>query len=171
MTPDFVVAIDGPAGAGKTTIARRLAERLPGFQYLDTGAMYRAVTAYLMRKDLLAAAEDATMARVRTRLRERGVTPAIGASTGEVLAFVRSAQAQSPPDPGVMALQIPTDFAGRPLVTPELIAHAHAYDIAVHAWTVNEESEMERLLDLGVDGLVTDHPGRMVELLARRAGA
>jgi cytidylate kinase len=38
-----IVAIDGPAGAGKSTVARRLAERL-GFRYLDTGAMYRALT-------------------------------------------------------------------------------------------------------------------------------
>src|SRR5439155_1766496 len=39
----MIVAIDGPAGAGKSTVARRLADRL-GFRYLDTGAMYRAVT-------------------------------------------------------------------------------------------------------------------------------
>jgi cytidylate kinase len=39
----MIVAIDGPAGAGKSTVARRLAERL-GFRYVDTGAMYRAVT-------------------------------------------------------------------------------------------------------------------------------
>ena len=39
----MIVAIDGPAGAGKSTVARRLAQRL-GFRYLDTGAMYRAVT-------------------------------------------------------------------------------------------------------------------------------
>ena len=39
----MIVAIDGPAGAGKSTVARRLAERLR-FRYLDTGAMYRAVT-------------------------------------------------------------------------------------------------------------------------------
>jgi cytidylate kinase len=39
----MIVAIDGPAGAGKSTAARRLSERL-GFRYLDTGAMYRAVT-------------------------------------------------------------------------------------------------------------------------------
>jgi cytidylate kinase len=38
-----IVAIDGPAGAGKSTVARRLAERL-GFSYVDTGAMYRALT-------------------------------------------------------------------------------------------------------------------------------
>lgn len=46
-----VVAIDGPAGAGKSTIARALAKRL-GVQYLDTGAMYRAVTAEALRKGL-----------------------------------------------------------------------------------------------------------------------
>jgi CMP/dCMP kinase len=39
----MIVAIDGPAGAGKSTVARRLAKRL-GFRYLDTGAMYRALT-------------------------------------------------------------------------------------------------------------------------------
>ena len=39
----MIVAIDGPAGAGKSTVARSLAERL-GFRYLDTGAMYRALT-------------------------------------------------------------------------------------------------------------------------------
>jgi CMP/dCMP kinase len=43
-----VVTIDGPAGAGKSTVARRLAERL-GFRYLDTGAMYRALTWLAMR--------------------------------------------------------------------------------------------------------------------------
>jgi cytidylate kinase len=44
-----IVTIDGPAGAGKSTVARRLAERL-GFRYLDTGAMYRALT-WLARRD------------------------------------------------------------------------------------------------------------------------
>ena len=39
----MIVAIDGPAGAGKSTVARTLAERL-GFRYLDTGAMYRGLT-------------------------------------------------------------------------------------------------------------------------------
>jgi CMP/dCMP kinase len=47
----MVVAIDGPAGAGKSTVARALAERL-GFRYLDTGAMYRAVTWLAMKRGL-----------------------------------------------------------------------------------------------------------------------
>jgi cytidylate kinase len=47
----MIVAIDGPAGAGKSTVARRLAERL-GFRYLDTGAMYRAVTWLAVERSL-----------------------------------------------------------------------------------------------------------------------
>jgi len=47
----MIVAIDGPAGAGKSTVARRLAERL-GFRYLDTGAMYRALTWLAMHRGL-----------------------------------------------------------------------------------------------------------------------
>ena len=47
----MVVAIDGPAGAGKSTVARALAERL-GFRYLDTGAMYRALTWLAMKRGL-----------------------------------------------------------------------------------------------------------------------
>jgi len=47
----MIVAIDGPAGAGKSTVARQLAERL-SFRYLDTGAMYRALTWLAMREGL-----------------------------------------------------------------------------------------------------------------------
>jgi CMP/dCMP kinase len=47
----MIVAIDGPAGAGKSTVARRLAERLH-FRYLDTGAMYRALTWLAMRQNV-----------------------------------------------------------------------------------------------------------------------
>ncbi|HEY6054854.1 MAG TPA: (d)CMP kinase [Gaiellaceae bacterium] len=47
----MIVAIDGPAGAGKSTVARLLAERL-GFRYLDTGAMYRALTWLAMQRGM-----------------------------------------------------------------------------------------------------------------------
>jgi len=59
----MIVAIDGPAGAGKSTVARALAERL-GFRYLDTGAMYRAVTWLAMQRgiDLGAGDELASLA-------------------------------------------------------------------------------------------------------------
>src|SRR5438128_1354317 len=47
----MIVAIDGPAGAGKSTVARSLAARL-GFRYLDTGAMYRALTWLAMKRNV-----------------------------------------------------------------------------------------------------------------------
>jgi cytidylate kinase len=46
-----VIAIDGPAGSGKSTIARRVAERL-GYVYIDTGAMYRAVALWALRESI-----------------------------------------------------------------------------------------------------------------------
>jgi cytidylate kinase len=54
----MIVAIDGPAGAGKSTVARNLAARL-GFRYLDTGARYRALTGLAMREGLPLAEPDA----------------------------------------------------------------------------------------------------------------
>jgi cytidylate kinase len=53
----MIVAIDGPAGAGKSTVASRLAERL-GFRYLDTGAMYRALTWLAMHEGIPLAEGD-----------------------------------------------------------------------------------------------------------------
>lgn len=54
----MIVAIDGPAGAGKSSVARRLAHRLD-FQFLDTGAMYRAITWAALRKHYGAGDADA----------------------------------------------------------------------------------------------------------------
>ena len=70
-----VVAIDGPAGAGKSTVARFLADRL-GLEYLDTGAMYRAVTFGALERRVPVDAEEAVarLARDLTlELDERGV--------------------------------------------------------------------------------------------------
>jgi cytidylate kinase len=61
----MIVAIDGPAGAGKSTVARLLAERL-GFAYLDTGAMYRALTWLALERD--ADLEDGDALAVLARL-------------------------------------------------------------------------------------------------------
>ncbi len=60
MTARISVAIDGPAGAGKSTVARRLAQVL-GFAYLDTGAMYRAVTWKAIREEV-SPGDEAAMA-------------------------------------------------------------------------------------------------------------
>lgn len=117
---------------------------------------------------LLTAEGDALMARLRAHLKAVDVPAALGAAAGDVLRFVRAALDASAPPPEPMALQIPASFAGHPLVTRELVAHAHAHGIQVHVWTINDPPEMERLLDLGVDGLVTDFPGRMKALLRRR---
>ena len=74
----------------------------------------------------------------------------------------------TPPTPGPQALQVPAHFRDAPLVTPAFVDHAHAHGIEVHVWTINDEGEMHRLLDMGADGLVTDFPARMARLVAER---
>ena len=62
MKTGYNVAIDGPAGAGKSTVAKRVA-REKGYIYVDTGAMYRAMALYLIRKGI-APDDEAQIARV-----------------------------------------------------------------------------------------------------------
>lgn len=60
----FRIAIDGPAGAGKSTIARMAAERL-GFIYVDTGAMYRAIALFCLRRGISPKDEEAVSSAVK----------------------------------------------------------------------------------------------------------
>jgi glycerophosphoryl diester phosphodiesterase len=63
------------------------------------------------------------------------------------------------------ALQVPEVFAGTRVVTPEFIAKAHDAGVTVVVWTVNQMDDMRRLLDWGVDGLITDRPDIAVPLV------
>jgi glycerophosphoryl diester phosphodiesterase len=56
-------------------------------------------------------------------------------------------------------------FAGTRVVTPEFIAKAHDAGVTVVVWTVNQMDDMRRLLDWGVDGLITDRPDIAVPLV------
>ncbi len=60
QSPELVVAIDGPSGSGKSTVARAVAKAL-GYAYLDTGAMYRAVTWFLLGRQVSETASDETL--------------------------------------------------------------------------------------------------------------
>lgn len=61
---------------------------------------------------------------------------------------------------GVDALQIPEKQGRIRVLTPRLLAAAHRAGVEVHVWTVNDERDMRRLVDLGVDGIVTDRADR-----------
>ncbi len=67
------------------------------------------------------------------------------------------------------ALQVPPEYQSWKLVTPEIVSAAHRMGIEVHVWTVNEPAEMAAMLDLGVDGIITDYPARLRSVLAERA--
>jgi len=69
--------------------------------------------------------------------------------------------------PAAQALQIPYGFGERVLATPEVAAAARGRNLALHVWTVNDEKRMRRLLDIGVDGIMTDRPDLLLRLLGR----
>jgi glycerophosphoryl diester phosphodiesterase len=64
--------------------------------------------------------------------------------------------------------QVPLQLGGRALVDERFIAAAHARGLQVHVWTVDTEEEAAAVLDLGVDGVMTDRPAMLRDLLERR---
>lgn len=74
--------------------------------------------------------------------------------------------------PAMQALQVPEYAVGVRVLTKEFVEAAHERNLDVHAWTVNEASEMTALLEMGVDGIMTDYPDRLMALvgLIRNAG-
>jgi glycerophosphoryl diester phosphodiesterase len=161
---------------------REVFQRLPGVRFnielkSDDPRLVKAVVALVAEHarehlTLLAAAEEPTLAAVRAELERRAIGAALGASLADVLGFIRAALGQGEAPSGPAALQIPPTFAGRPLVTRALLDFAHRQGVQVHVWTINDEAEMEQLLALGVDGIMSDFPGRLRAVVdARRADA
>jgi glycerophosphoryl diester phosphodiesterase len=68
----------------------------------------------------------------------------------------------------VHALQVPVRYGALEVVTPGFVRRAHALGLVVHVWTVNDPAEMRRLLQLGVDGIVTDRADLLRDVLIER---
>jgi glycerophosphoryl diester phosphodiesterase len=65
-------------------------------------------------------------------------------------------------------VQVPPSARGVPLVTRSFLARCHRLGLPVHVWTIDDPDEMRRLLDLGVDGLMTDRPAVLRDVLRER---
>ncbi|HQY34770.1 glycerophosphodiester phosphodiesterase family protein [Actinotalea sp.] len=112
-------------------------------------------------------------ARRRAVVRALSRPVATSAGTRTVAGFlgataVHSARARSRALREVDCLQVPERQGRIPVVTAATVAAAHASGVQVHVWTVNEPAEMARLLDLGVDGLVTDRADLLRDVLRTR---
>lgn len=70
--------------------------------------------------------------------------------------------------PTQVALQIPSMFESIQVISEPFVAAAHENGLAVHAWTIDDPAEMHQLLDWGVDGIMTDKPSVLAEVLRSR---
>ena len=108
---------------------------------------------------------DARIARLRQRLGPRLCT-ALGPRG---VARLRSASFRVPAGGFHAAcLQVPTKARGHTLVDERFVRAAHRRGLQVHVWTIDDPDEMTGLLDLGVDGIMTDRPAVLKEVLERR---
>jgi glycerophosphoryl diester phosphodiesterase len=135
---------------------------------VDEPALVDAMKWLLERHDavarvLLTAESGALMEKIRAKM-PRVTT---GMCAVEVLEFLGSGGSPGYTPRG-FALQVPTTFAGLPIVTQHFVDVAHASGIEVHAWVINEEAEMRALVEMGVDGIMTDFPERAARVLGRR---
>ena len=120
----------------------------------------------------VASTEDRRLDPVRARFGDRVVTgvAARGALRLRVRSLLPGPLARAVSVAGDMA-QLPARLGALPVVDTASVRAAHAAGIEVHVWTVDEAAEMHRLLDLGVDGLMTDRPDLLLEVLRERAPA
>lgn len=113
-----------------------------------------------------------TVASFNSRTLEefRQECPAIATSASMEEVFALSADLQAGRDIAsdkrrTRLVQVPESAFGRTLLTAELVAAAHRAGLEIHVWTVNEEAAMRRLVALGVDGMMTDYPDKLLALL------
>ena len=93
-----------------------------------------------------------------------------GASQREIEEFYRSSEMHREDSlrPLYDALQVPVEYQGREVVTPRFVEAAHNRNVRVDVWTIDDEDEMRRLLDLGVDVVMTNRPEVLAEVLRKR---
>jgi len=65
------------------------------------------------------------------------------------------------------ALQIPDSYRGEKVVTQAFVDAIHRKGLILHIWTVNETKDMKQLIDYGVDGIITDYPDRLIEVISK----
>src|SRR5262249_55591888 len=70
--------------------------------------------------------------------------------------------------PPGLALQVPPSYGGIEIVSAESVAAAHHLGLEVHVWTIDDAAEMDALLDLGVDGIMTNLPALGMAVVPRR---
>jgi len=130
-------------------------------------AVLATLDRFAARERTLLAAEDAVIVgRIRAAAPDM-LTSFSAAEVAEFMYRLRDGRLAGYHPSGV-ALQVPPAFGDTLLVTSESVAAAHALGLEVHVWTINDAPEMERLLDLGVDALMTDFPARAMAVLRRR---
>ncbi|HEX2849499.1 MAG TPA: glycerophosphodiester phosphodiesterase [Acidimicrobiales bacterium] len=106
------------------------------------------------------------------RFREHAPEITTSLGTNATAAFYFAVRGgEDPPSTPHSALQVPRTFGDVVVVDEAFVAAAHTAGLALHVWTIDDEDEMGMLVDLGVDGVMTDRPSALAGVLAQRGVA
>lgn len=132
-------------------------------------SLWRLVQELEATDRMLVASGDEHASIVRFR-RLCGGRMATAASATEIRTFVLAHRARATRwlRPAYDALQVPELYKGLRIVSPSMVRAAHRLGLPVHVWTVDERAAMERLLGWDVDGIMSDRPDILAEVLAAR---
>ena len=102
-------------------------------------------------------------------IRDNNPGIATSSTAGEVLGFwvLNSLGLGFAFVPEAETMQVPPRFQDRTLVSNRFVSGAHRHNVDVYVWTINEEAEMKRHVEHGVDGIITDYPDRLLQILGR----
>lgn len=162
---------EGPRGEGVPALGEVLAA-LPATRFVvevktadpELDGALRAVLDETAAADrVLVAAHDGPLVR---RLRRAFPDLPTNVARDEIVAYLRDGASTLPER--ARAFQVPPRHRSRALVTRAFVEGAHAAGREVHVWTVNDAPEMRALLDLGVDGIMTDVPDRLLQVYRER---
>jgi glycerophosphoryl diester phosphodiesterase len=130
-------------------------------------SLCRLIRDHQMTKKVMVASFDADSLK-EFRLLCPQVATSAGASEAMLFYGLQKVYLEAVYSPDAQALQIPETYGDLRVVNRRFIAAAHARNMRVQVWTVNDVKAMKRLLNLGVDGIMTDYPQRLMELLKKQ---
>lgn len=144
---------------------QRINIEIKQFEPQIEGALFGIIKEMNMTDNVLVVSENSKAIKRFRRISKDAI--ATGASVVEVRRFVIFMRLKILPlyIPVADAFQIPEYHGDYHLLTEEFIEKAHKKNIKIHIWTVNEKKDMKRLIKMGVDGIITDYPDLLNEVI------
>lgn len=155
---------DATPGIALNLDIKRTAPEVPGYEHL----LADLIREHERTDDVIVASFSDGATDVFKQYAPEIATSAGTAAVGDFYRAVHAGEDSPASVSRHVALQVPARFQDVLVVDEAFVSAAHSHGLAVHPWTINDRDEMERLCDVGVDGIISDVPSLLAEVLDQR---